>query len=232
MTEKNNNKGLIITVIVLLCLIVILLLGFMGFVIFANSGAINFNFTNSKIIYDESYSADAVGSITVNSNCGDIRIKQSTGTDIRIVANGKNADNFSCTNNTGALTIESTSQGSVKVVPFLNIGNIATDIDIYLPSDFAQPLEINSSYGDFFADTLNGEFAIHTDCGDIDIDYVNISKSSSITGDLGDIEIGRTNNIRIDYETSLGDCDVKSNNTSSDIVLTVKTDLGDIEING
>ena len=43
--------------------------------------------------------------------------------------------------------------------------------------------------------------------------------------------MGYTHEIRVEGETSRGSCDIKNNNPDSDIILTVKTDLGDIEIN-
>lgn len=247
----KNNKGLIITIIVLLCIVVIMLAGLMAYLLTINSG-INFaGFENKdKIIYDESFDSSNVNNLIINSDCGDIDIKQSTDGEIRIVARGGKADKFSLNNTEGTITVNSKKDKAYNTFSFYKLQNITQDIEIYLPDDCIEMLEINSSYGDVDIDSsinsqlkiscdygdiqasrLYGTVTIQTDCGNIDIKEINITSNSSIITDLGDIDIGRTNDIRIDYETSLGDCDIKNNNTQSDIILTVKTDLGDIEIN-
>ena len=243
MTTKNN-RGLIITVIILLVIIILLLTGLMVFVI-ASNGFENIEIPNNSISLDEKYDSSAIDRLIVNTTGGEITVKKSDNNEIRITARGGKEKNFNVSSNDGTISIEYFEQR----INFL--GNMRLpDIDIYLPEKVYESIEIISDIGDITlegeintnlkiscdvgdikADNLYGSFDIHTDCGDIEIDSISITKNSSVDTDLGDIEIDRTNNIRIDYETSLGNCDIKNNNTESDIVLTAKTDLGDIEIN-
>lgn len=249
----KNNRGLIITLIILLCIAVLMLGGIMTFLILSNNGRnyIDMDFENhNKIIYDESFDSSNIKKLTIRSDSGDIDIKHSTGNEIRVVARGGKAENFILENNNNTITIDNKSQKRINKNPFSNALSIYSDVDIYLPDDCLEKLEISSDYGDvdiensvnsnliieceygdISASGLFGTFDIHTDCGDIELNEINLTSNSSITTNLGDIEIKRTNDIRIDYDTSLGECEVKNNNSKSDIVLTAKTDLGDIEIN-
>ncbi|MDE5984025.1 MAG: DUF4097 domain-containing protein [Eubacterium sp.] len=249
----KNNKGLIITVIALLSIIVLLLTGFMGYVIFTNGSHLDFSDWNreSKVIYDESFDSTDISKMIITSELGDIDIKQSNDDKIRVVANGYDEKLFKLTNEGNTITVNSTtSYHKTKVFnPFGNYRNIGIDIDIYLPSGCLEKLDISSDLGDvdiessldidltvncdmgnITAENLSGKFALHTDMGDIEIERINITADSSATSDMGDIEVEHTNDIKINYSTSMGECDVKNNNSLSDIMLTAKTSMGDIEI--
>lgn len=243
MTSKNN-RGLIITVIILLVMIIVLLTGLMAFVI-ASNGLENIGISVNSLYYDEKYDSSAIDKLIVDITGGDITVKKSDDNQIRITAHGGKEKKFNVISNDDTISVEYSGQQ----VNFLK--NIELpDIDIYLPEKAFESIEINSNMGDITlkdtidtnlkissdlgdikADSLYGSFDIQNDCGDIEINNININKNSSATTDLGDIEIKHTNDIKIDYKVSLGQCDIKNNNTESDIVLTVKTDLGDIEIN-
>ncbi|MCH5320678.1 MAG: DUF4097 family beta strand repeat protein [Eubacterium sp.] len=240
----KNNRGLIITVIILLVIIILLLTGLMVFVI-ASNGFENIEISNNSISLDEKYDSSEIDRLIVNTTGGEITVKKSEDNNIRITAHGGREKNFNVSSNDGAISIEYFEQR----INFL--GNMRLpDIDIYLPEKVFESIEITSNIGDITlegeidtnlkiscdvgdikADSLYGSFDIHTDCGDIEIDNISIIKNSSADTNLGNIEIEHTNDIRIDYKTSLGECDIKNNNTESDIVLTAKTNLGDIEIN-
>lgn len=249
---KKTNRGLIIAVIALLSIIVLLLAGILGFAI--TSGGRHFSFNrwenHNNVIYDESYDSSNISDIIVNSDCGDITVKHSNDEKIRIVARGSKAENINVTTDNSKLTLNISNTDKMTRFPFNNYGNISSDIDIYLPDNTPDHIEIHSNLGDVDIDTklntnleinnncgdisaseLDGSFDIHTDLGDIDIKRININKNSSATTNMGDIDIEYTNAVNIDYSTSLGTSDIKNNNTNSDITLQVHTDLGDIEIN-
>lgn len=250
---KNNNKGLIITVIALLCALVLLLSGFMGYVIFTSNSHLDYFTWNRKtqVIYDESFDSADISKMVITSELGDIDIKQSNDNKIRVVANGFDEKLFNLTTESDAITINSTTGNHKTKIfnPFGNLSNIGMDIDIYLPADCLDTLEITSDLGDVdiaaltdidltvncdlgnvSAKSLSGKFDIHIDMGDIEIDRINITADSSVTSDMGDIEIEHTNDIKINYSTSMGECDVKNNNSSSNITLTAQTSMGDVEI--
>lgn len=249
---KKTNRGLIIAVIALLSIIVLLLAGILGFAI--TSGGRHFSFNrwenHNNVVYDESYDSNNISDIIVNSDCGDITVKHSNDEKIRIVARGSKAENINVTTDSSKLTLNISNTDKMTRFPFNNYGNISSDIDIYLPDNTLDHIEIHSNLGDVDIDTqintnleinsdcgdisaleLCGAFDIHTDLGNIDIKGININKNSSATTNMGDIDIEYTNTVNIDYSTSLGTSDIKNNNTNSDITLQVHTDLGDIEIN-
>lgn len=250
-----KNKRHIITIIVLLIIIAIILTGFMGYIIFAESKGINKEFFKSEereIIYDQSFDANSITDLSIDSVSSDIIIRESNDGNIRVTAIGGKTENFSVNTDNGEMIVESTSKSSNSVFHFLTfeIMNAFPDIVIYLPSEFASPISISSdtgdidikcdlnsnltvdsSTGDFEAGYLSGSFNITADTGDIDIREVEVLKNSTITADTGDITIEKTNDINIISHTSLGDNDIGKSNPSSPISLTVETDVGDIEIN-
>ena len=67
--------------------------------------------------------------------------------------------------------------------------------------------------------------------GDIKIDNVNLLIDSYIENNMGDIKVGKTNDINIDAETGLGDVDINRIHRESKTKLTIKNDLGDIKVN-
>lgn len=91
--------------------------------------------------------------------------------------------------------------------------------------------EVENNYGDINIKEILSSFNIEADCGDIEIRRLNIDESSSIKNSLGDVEIGNTNEIRIDAHTSLGDVEIKNNNHKSDVVLSIDNSCGDITVN-
>ncbi len=249
---KKTNRGLIIAVIALLSIIVLLLAGILGFAI--TSGGRHFSFNrwenHNNVVYDESYDSNNISDIIVNSDCGDITVKHSSDDKIRIVARGSKTENINASADNNKLKLIISNSDKLNKIPFYNNMNISSDIDIYLPDNTLNHLEIHSNLGDVDIDTrintnleinsdcgdisaleLCGSFDIHTNLGDIDIKRININKNSSATTNMGDIDIEYTNAVNIDYSTSLGTSDIKNNNTNSDITLRVHTDLGDIEIN-
>ncbi|MCM1114504.1 MAG: DUF4097 domain-containing protein [Clostridium sp.] len=252
MTQKNN-RGIIITLIVLLSTIVILLSAIMIYAICGGSLSLLKNhysvMENSQIIYDESYSADQIKDIVIRSAAGDITVKSSSDDTIRITAKGYNSDLMNVSSDNEALIVKSESLNKSNMNWFSNSRTHGVDIELYIPenlnsldiasqfgdveidSRLITDLKISTDYGDIKAKYLEGSFDLHTDLGDIDIDQININSQSSATTDLGDIDIHFTNNIKIEGETSLGNCDIKNSDSRAEIILTAKTDLGDIEIN-
>lgn len=248
---KSSNRNLIITVIVLLTVIVVLLSGILIYAIFNGGGLmLNFNSKN-QTVFDESFDSSDVSKITVNSSFGNINIKQSDTHEIRVFTKDGNEEYFSAVSKDGVITIENKSknQGSAKLNSLFGKRNVPSDIDIYIPENCIDKIEISSdfgnveidtlnnislkvdcSYGNIEADYLGGDFDLNTDMGNVKIDKINISKDSSASSSMGDIEIDDTNDVKIDYETSMGKCDIKHNNPSSSVTLKAKTSMGDVEI--
>ena len=246
----KNNKGLIIALIILLVVVIFMLGGIMTFLLASHTGGKDFwDFEKQhQVIYDESFDVheQSIEKLTIDSNAGDITIRNSNDNTVKITATGRHSETFSVSNENNNLFIESKIS---KNNMFRANTNECNDVIIYLPQNFAEieiksnygdvdiegrlngRLNIECDYGDIDAHALFGIFDIHTDMGDIDIETVSITESSRASTDLGDIDIDRTDGIRIDASTSLGECNVRNNNQQSNIILTAKTNLGDIEIN-
>lgn len=146
----------------------------------------------------------------------------------------------------GNLDIEN-KYGDTTIAEFLNANaNVSAyygDIDIDgindakvhnkcgdITIDTINNADVENNYGDIEIKNVLSSVNVDDDCGDIEINNLTIEKNSTIKNSLGDIDIGMTNDIRIDAHTSLGDIDVRNNNTKSDIVLTIDNSCGDITV--
>lgn len=246
MTKKS--KGLIIALIVLLSLIAVLLVAIMSFMItghFKTIGSLTANL-KSSVYFDESYDAADITDILIDSDAGNITIKDSDDGKIRVVANGNNQDLFNAGVKDGRLTVESKARPGVSTVR----NHSGADLDIYIPQNIINKLTIESAFGnvdilstidgelkvkcDFgniTADCLIGCFDLHSDLGDVEIKRADITSDSSATTNLGDVEIEKTNSVNISARTSLGDCKVNNSNSQSPITLKAESNLGDVEVN-
>lgn len=247
MTRKT--KGLIITLIVLLSLIAVSLTGIMVFVITGNIndlGTIRI-MPKASVYFDESYSSGDIKDIQINSDAGDITIKNSADSQVRVVANGNNQEYFNADIKDGRLTIDSKApQGARRRAGRTYSG---ADLEIYIPNDLnsfnissafgdvdilssvKMNLQVQADFGKINADSLTGSFDIHSDFGDIEIGRADITSDSTASTSFGDVEIEKTSDVNISANTSLGECSVQNSNSQSPITLKAETDFGDVEVN-
>ena len=246
---EKNNRGLLITLIVLLSIIALLLSGIFTFTLISGTRSFkSFIPTKSQTVFDESYSTEDIKNITIDNNAGDIIIKNSKDGKIRVTANGNTDDEFSAAADGSTLNI---SNEIMNIRSFFIFGSLKKGVDIvlYLPEEL-DSLNINSSFGNvkiedklitsltidndmgnIEAEKLGGSFDLNTNMGNIEIEEINITADSKAVSNMGNIDIEKTNKINIDASVSMGNSDVKDNTPNADITLTVKTDMGDIEIN-
>ena len=92
-------------------------------------------------------------------------------------------------------------------------------------------MKLKSSYGDTEIKSVSNKLDMRSNCGNIEIDNVQLIENSSIKSDLGDIKIGTTNDICIDAKVSLGDCKVNNSNRSSEVILSIENNCGNIKVN-
>ena len=90
---------------------------------------------------------------------------------------------------------------------------------------------VKNSYGDIEIKEVTNYLHLENDCGDIEINNINLNKKSYIKDEYGDIKIGSTNELYIDAKTDLGKVKIKNNYHKSDITLKIENDCGDIEVN-
>lgn len=118
--------------------------------------------------------------------------------------------------------------GDVKVdkVKKIKIKESAGDVIVGTVND----AEIKNNYGDIRVKKVTNYLNLSNDCGDINVNYININKDSYIKDSYGNIKVGSTNEVYIDAKTDLGDVKVNNNYRKSEITLKIDNDCGDISI--
>lgn len=181
-----------------------------------------FNRTISKIeLYIPS---DYDKTIKITSNYGDIVIDEFKNLNLNVKMEAGNIEIGSIkyadiVNSYGDITINGYSEK-------LYIKEKCGDVEINEVDD----VTVQNNYGDIKINKINSSLDIKDDCGDIEIDFISINKNSTIHNNLGDIEIGTTNEIFIDAKTNLGDTKINNNYHKSDVVLKITNSLGDIKV--
>ncbi len=89
---------------------------------------------------------------------------------------------------------------------------------------------VENNFGDIEIKKILSSLDIEADCGDIEIKDLTLEKNSNIKNSMGDVSIGRTNDILIDAKTSLGEVDVRNNDYKSEITLKIDNSCGDITV--
>ena len=145
--------------------------------------------------------------LDISTASGDINVGEILMSNVKITAvsgdiNMINADSVILESVSGDISCHSV--GNIKVK------SVSGNIDIYEVSD---------------------KLDLKTTSGDVEVEYLNIVKDSSISTVSGDVDITFNNsNCYINTNTLSGDVDIDSNNRKSDIELKVSTTSGDIEV--
>ena len=90
---------------------------------------------------------------------------------------------------------------------------------------------VHNKFGNIEIKSVLYSLDIEADCGDIDIDKISLEEDSKISNNMGNIDLGKTNDIKIDAHTSLGEIRVKNNNSHADVLLEIDNSCGDITVN-
>lgn len=181
-----------------------------------------FNNTISKIeIYLPS---DYENNINITSDYGNIEIGEFGSANIDIEADCGNVEVTSgnvvnITNDFGNISLDKANKATIN--------ESAGDINIGEVND----VTAENSYGKINIKKINNYLDVSNDCGDINIDKININKNSSIKSDLGKVKINEINEIYVDATTDLGKVKINKNYQKSDITLTIENDCGDIIVN-
>jgi len=181
-----------------------------------------FNTIISKIVVylPEGYN----GNINIDNDYGNVEIESFKNSTIKVqedcgnvkIINGKD---ITVNNAYGDITIDTVDTATITD----DCGDIKVDL--------VNEITVKNDYGDIEVASVNGYLDIKNDCGDIKLNSINLTKNSSIKDDLGDIEIGKTNEIYFDAKTDLGDVKINNNYNKSDITLKIENDCGDIKVN-
>lgn len=163
-----------------------------------------FNVEKSKI--EINLPKDYDGKINIDNKFGDTKVSEFL---------NSNAD---INHHYGDITIDGIKDGKINnKCGDIEIGSIAT-------------ANIENNLGDIKIQKVLSKINVEADCGDIEIDELNLENDSTIENNMGDVSIGRTNELRIDAHTSLGEVNVKNNNSNADITLTIDNSCGDITV--
>lgn len=224
----KKNKGLIIFLIILLSVLAILVTLFM---INALNEGISFNrffssdSVSDELVIDEIYD-NIFKDIDIETDSGDIYIKESHDDKIKVLIYGEE-DKIEINHDDTKLSIEASAPNCYGFC--FNI--VIPKIEVYVPTNYANHIDIQSSYGDVEIGNIpNLILDVEADCGDIKIEELSLNEDSKIREDLGDVTIGKTNSIYIDANTDVGEINIANNDKKSDITLTIKSDVGDIVV--
>lgn len=231
-----KNKGLIITIITILSLLIISLIILMY--VFINkrpSFDFSFNFTQTleKLQIDKKYE-ELFKEINIDATSADIEIKKSDDNMIKLKTYSK--DNESKEEvNSDILTIKIEKETCKNFC----INNKISKIELYIPENYENKININNKYGDIKIDKFdNLNLNINEDAGDIKIDTINTATIDNKYGDIeivnikqgnikaasGDIKINNSDNLKI--ENNYGDIEINNINE----YISIKANSGDIKI--
>ena len=214
-----KNNGAIIFLISLLSIVTLALVGFMIMVI--NGSYKDFKLFKNKeniLLIDETYE-NKFNKISIINESSDIFIKKSDSNNYKVVIYGQK-DTAKVSINGDELVIKS---NRIKNCIGLCFGITKARVEVYMPSDYAKNIDIESKSGDLEMDDFK-ELNLNTNSKSGDLDIGNIN-SADIKVASGDIQIRDVSVLKIDSKS--GDIDV---NRVNDVV-NIKSISGDITIN-
>ena len=238
------NKGIKIALITLLSIITVAIIVLLVLVLTNKIDINGFRFKakiSNELVVDKEYDK-SFNKIKIDSDAGDIYIKESNTDKVKVVVYGDKERTTVDDNET--LFIQTTT----KQCRFFCINTVISKIEVYIPENYVNSIDINTKYGDIKIDkvhTLEAEtnygdikidkvtnyFNVETNYGDIKINEVNINKDSSAETNFGDVKVGSTNEVNIIADTDLGNKKVNNNYPDSNVTLRLETNLGDIKVN-
>ena len=211
----KNKKG-IITLIIVLTIILVLVSIF--FVLLFKNDFKGFKIgvqTSNELILDKTYEEE-FNKIIIDATISEIDIKKSDSNNIKTKIYGEK-DYIDVQTSLDTLNIKTSEKNCIGIC----FNQKSTKIEIYLPEEYDDNIDIKNDYGDIFIDEfLNANINIEEDCGDVKILGGNII---NVDNNYGDIEIGETNIAVINEDCG----DVKISNVND---ITIKNSYGDIEI--
>lgn len=254
-----ENKGLIITMIILLSIIVIVLIVFLCFAIsgkpifFGRNNELLLDNTYeaekienievlaeaSNIKFEES-TENKIRVVVYGDNRDKLDIETSE-TEIKINHKMKKVNFFGINNTSGEIKIYVPKEYDKNIVTKLNYGNIKIcdleNASIEIESDCGdieagkiKNIESNNNLGNTKIKAVLNKLEIESDCGDVKIEEINLQEDSKIINNLGNIKIGKTNEIFIDATVDLGNIKINKNNREASVVLKIENDCGDIKV--
>lgn len=94
----------------------------------------------------------------------------------------------------------------------------------------AETAKIDVDYGNIRIGTVSVRCELQNDCGDIAVDEMRITESSTVSGDLGNIVVGNAPGVRVQASTDLGKLNILQNDEKSSVTLNITNDCGNITV--
>lgn len=175
---------------------------------------------NVKVYLPKSYNKN----IKTNANAGDTDIKgiNDASIDVKTDVGDLKVDEIFSAN-----VISRVGDITINKVNKLTIDSNTGDIRVSEVDDIVS----KSQTGDIRIKTINNSLDINSKTGDIRIENANLKENSIIKSNTGDIRIKNTTGCYVDGKTNVGDASISNNDRKSDIVLTIKSNIGDINVN-
>lgn len=221
-----KNNGLIIAMIILLSIIVICLIALLCFGIngkFNVFSGFSFKNNNGKVIYDETYNLADINNIDISCDVTNVKFKEGSNDDIRVVVYGYSNSSVNVDLINSKLKIDY-KQHSFK---FFSLGGSQNELVVYIPTSYDNDINIECDFGNIDVISLdNASINVKVNCGNVNLGNV---KNVDIDADLGDVDISCVlNKLNIDADCGsikIDRLDLKENSY-------IKSDLGDVKING
>lgn len=237
----KKSKGGIIVLISILSVLAVALVGLMLWIMIGNRnlfGGFTFGFGNkmsTKLVLDEVYD-NTFQYIDLDLDNGDIYLKQSSDDKVHVKVY---SDKDKMTSSISAEQLAISFKEEAKHTFNFSFRTVRNKIEVYLPKDYKNKIELINNYGDIVVDAfLEARFKIVADCGDITLQG---AKTIDIENDYGDIELGTVKVARV--HADCGDISISkvgeliAENNYGDITikqvehyLKLKADCGDIHL--
>lgn len=231
-----KNRVVTIILIILLSLVAISLAGVLVFTLSGKTKfAKGFNYKLSEeLIYNEI--AEEVNNIYINSSASEINISKSEDNNFKVVVYGDKSDKLNVSNDGGVLKLSYEQKSCVGICLNNKIGKI----EVYVPEDFENTINVENDYGDILIDEFkNATLNIDEDAGNV---IVKEALNVKVKNDYGNIEIDKADSINVDEDSGtvkIGEVSILiANNDYGDIkvdkinkYVEVKLDCGEVDIN-
>ena len=155
------------------------------------------------------------GEISIKNDYGDISIDEFLNANINVLEDCGDVKILG-----GNIVKVDNDYGDIEIeeANVLTVDEDCGDVDITKTND----VTVKNSYGDIKIETVDNYLHLENDCGDIELNNINLKEDSYIKNDYGDIKIGKTNELFIDATTDLGKVKIKNNYNKAVLRLNVK----------
>ncbi len=94
----------------------------------------------------------------------------------------------------------------------------------------AENINVEIDTGDLRINECTNKLYVKNDTGNVEIDNLSLKEDSTVIVDVGNIKINNVGDVHVDVDKSVGNSSVNGGNPKADVNLTVKADVGNIDI--